>query len=140
MSLQQIKSDLETFLRANLTTVAIKFKNTSYYELNGVGLTASEINDLTTFVQPNISSVSSDIEIINTVDDINYISLFEFLIYAKKGTGTGGMYTIGDTLKTAFKKQTINGIQTFNFSYEEDYSEGEWVILPCSVVCKKWDS
>ena len=138
MSLQQIKSDLETFLRTNLTTVAIKFKNTNYYELNGVPLTETQINALTTFVQPNISSISSDIEILNTVDNTNYLGLFEFLIYAKKGTGTGGMYTIGDALKTAFKKQTINGIKTLNFSYENDQESGEWIILPCSISCQKW--
>ncbi len=139
MSLLNIKQKLESHLNTNITTVAIKWKNTSVYTLNSTNLTQQEIDDLTVYIEPTIIPITSDRELISTANGVNYSTFFQINIYIKSNGGTGNAYVINDALDTLFRDTNINDVICEKVESLTSYELDEWVIFPVRVLAHTWN-
>ena len=139
MSINTIKNTMETYLRANLTDVAIKFNNTDYYEKNQVQLIQADIDALTLFVEPSIIPIEDNREVMSDPTPFKTRVFFQVSIYNKIGLGTGYVYTIVETLNTLFREQTINNVVCERVETLGSFTSGDFEVTPHRVVCHLWN-
>ena len=110
MSLKHIKNTLESYLIANVTTVAIKMPNTTYYTLNGVALTQAQIDALKFYIEPSIIPIMQERELMSSSTPISYEAFFQVNIYADAGDGMGSTFNLTTTLDGLFREKILSGI------------------------------
>ena len=133
MSLGNIKAELETYLDDNLTNVAIKWSNSDTYTKGGSVLSATEISNLTLFIEPMIIPLSDKKEVISGVVGYKNKVIFQISVYGKKNKGMGSIISNADISKALYKEKTINGVVCESSEYLPYYDFGEWVVLPVSI-------
>ena len=135
MSISTIKTVMETKLNAEIQTTAIKWFNSSSHTLNGVVLTPSEISALTQFIEPRIIPIDEDREIIGSATGFKYLVFFQVSIYTKLNKGSGGIYTLSDTLNALFKEQIESDVVCDMTETLVSYESGDWLVTPIRFRC-----
>ena len=138
MSIDTMKNALETYLKTNVTTTAIKYNMTSYYELNGVALNQSQIDALDFFIAPSIVPISQDREMMSSSNPFRYEIFFQIDIYSKPTDGMGATYEAVDDLETLFREKTISNIVCLRTETISTIEKDGWVITPYRILCYLW--
>ena len=130
MSIKLIKTVLENYLNTNVTTLNIKWNNTSSYSLNGVALNQAQIDALTFFIEPKIVPISQDRELMSTNKPRRYEIFFQIDIYSKINSGTGAIFTAIELLDSVFVEEIISGVTVYTSTTLGSFQEGEFLITP----------
>ena len=139
MSILAIKQELENQLDAAITTIAIKWSNTSVYTLNAVTLAQNEIEALTVYIEPKIIPIQSPRELLSDANGVNYQVFFQIDIWIKKNAGTGNAYTINDALDTLYRDKSFSGVVCEQVDSLTSFELDEWVIFPVRVFARTWN-
>lgn len=138
MSILIIKQELETRLNTAITTVAIKWANTSVVTLNSVTLTQTQIDALTVYIEPKMIPIESPRELISTANGVNYKTFFQVDIWIKKNQGTGNSYVINAALDTLFRDKNFNGVVCEQVDTLGSFEVEEFVVFPLRVLAHVW--
>jgi hypothetical protein len=138
MSIKTIKTTLENYLNTNVTTLAIKWNNTSAYTLNGTQLISSKVNALTFFIEPNIIPIAQDRALMSSATPRRFEVFFQIDIYAKLNTGTGAIYTAIELLDAVFVEEIISGVTIESSKTLGSFESGEYLITPVRYLAYTW--
>ena len=138
MSILAIKQELESQLNTAITTVAIKWSNTSVVTLNSVTQTQPQIDALTFYIEPKIIPIQSPRDLISDPNGVNYQVFFQVDIWIKKNQGTGNAYVINDALDTLYRDKNFSGVVCEQVDSLTSFEVDEWVIFPVRVLDRVW--
>lgn len=136
MSLKQIKNTLEAYLIANVATVAIKMPNTTYYTLNGVALTQTQIDTLKFYIEPSMIPISQDRELHSSATPISYEAFFQINIYADSGDGMGSTFNLISTLDGLFREKILSGVVCLRTIALNSFEVGGLIVTPYRVLAQ----
>lgn len=136
MSLQQIKTTLEQFLYAQVTTIPIKAYNTNIYTLNGSPTDPTNINS---FIEARTIPITQDRELISSAEPYNTRAFFQVLIYQRLNSGTGNSLTIEQTLNALFREKDIVNVRCEQTSVLSPFEDGEWNVTAWRVETHLWN-
>jgi len=136
MSLKHIKNTLESYLIANVTTVAIKMPNTSYYTLNGVALSQAQIDSLSFYIEPSIIPISQEREIYSSDKPIAYEAFFQINIYADVGDGLGSTFNLISTLDGLFREKILSNVTCLKTVTLNSFEVTGVVVMPYRVLAQ----
>ena len=138
MSLKTIKTTLENYLNANVTTTAIKWNNTATLTLNSVVQTPEQVDALTMFIEPKVVPVSQDRELLSSAKPRKFEMFFQIDIYNKVGAGTGAIYSMIELLDAVFVEETVTGVVVSDSKALNSFVVGDWNITPVRYLAHTW--